>query len=350
VSATLGELAELVQGTIHGDRDLVLHGARPITDAAPGDITFVESEKYAKYLHGCRASAAVVPFVIAANGKSLIQVRDALDAFVTIVRHLQGWTEPAACGIDSRAAVHPRAVVHPRANVGAFAVVGEDSVVGPGCWIHSGAVIGRRCRIGSDVILHPQVVLYDGTVIGDRVIIHAGAVIGADGFGYRCRGGRHWKVPQLGHVEIGDDVEIGAGTTIDRGTFQATVIGAGTKIDNLVQVGHNCRIGQHNLIVSQVGVGGSSTTGDFVILAGQAGVADHLRIGDGAIVGAKAGVSRDVPAGQRVLGIPATAEHDQKRIMITLEKLPEMRRELRRIRERLGLHDEPAPHTHKEAS
>src|SRR5204862_5130966 len=152
-----------------------------------------------------------------------------------------------------------------------------------------GAVVGRDCRLGDDVTLYPNAVLYDGTVLGDRVIVHGNAVLGADGFGYRFHDGRHVKVPQLGHVEVGDDVEIGACTTIDRGTFQATRIGAGTKIDNLVQVGHNCQIGQHNILVSQVGIAGSTTTGNYVVMAGQVGVADHLHIGDGASLGAQSG-------------------------------------------------------------
>jgi UDP-3-O-[3-hydroxymyristoyl] glucosamine N-acyltransferase len=190
------------------------------------------------------------------------------------------------------------------------------------------------------VTLYPGAVLYDGTVLGDRVVVHAHAVLGADGFGYRFQDGRHVKVPQLGHVEVGDDVEIGAGTTIDRGTFQATRIGAGTKIDNLVQIGHNCRIGRHNVLVSQVGIAGSCTSGDYVVLAGQVGVADHIHLGDRAVIGARAGVTKDVPAGQRMLGAPATPEREQKRIMMTLEKLPELRRDLRRVMQHLGLDED----------
>jgi UDP-3-O-[3-hydroxymyristoyl] glucosamine N-acyltransferase len=203
-------------------------------------------------------------------------------------------------------------------------------------------VIGRFCQIGDDVVLYPNVVLYDGTVLGNRVIIHGNAVLGADGFGYRLQNGRHVKVPQLGHVEIGDDVEIGACTTIDRGTFQATRIGAGTKIDNLVQVAHNCQIGRHNLLVSQMGIAGSSSTGDYVVAAGQVGIVDHVHIGDRVIIGGQAGVTKDVPAGQHILGSPATPERDQKRIMMSLEKLPEIRRELRRIKQHLGLKDDAA--------
>jgi UDP-3-O-[3-hydroxymyristoyl] glucosamine N-acyltransferase len=230
--------------------------------------------------------------------------------------------------------------VGPEASVFPFAVVGEGSVVGARCRLHSGAVVGRHCRLGDDVILYPNAVLYDDTVLGNRVIVHANVVLGADGFGYRLHDGRHVKVPQLGHVEIADDVEVGACTTIDRATFQATRVGEGTKIDNLVQIGHNCRLGRHNLIVSQVGIAGSSSTGDYVVLAGQAGIVGHIHIGDAAVIGAQAGVTKDVPAGQRMLGSPATPEREQKRVLASLEKLPDLRRDVWRIKQQLGLTNE----------
>src|SRR5207248_330249 len=206
--------------------------------------------------------------------------------------------------------------------------------------LHAGVVVGADCLLGDDVVLYPNAVLYDGTIVGDRVIVHANAVLGADGFGYRFQNGRHVKVPQLGHVEIGSDVEIGACTTIDRGTFQATKIGAGTKIDNLVQIGHNCRIGQHNLLVSQMGIAGSSSTGDYVVVAGQVGIVSHVNIGDRVVIGGQAGVTKDVADGQRILGSPATPEREQKKILMSLEKLPEIRRELRRIKQHVGLEDQ----------
>jgi UDP-3-O-[3-hydroxymyristoyl] glucosamine N-acyltransferase len=340
VSVTLGQLAELVRGQVCGDANLVVHAARALGEAGAGDITFIESERHAHLLPGCRAAAVVVPDSLPAGGRDVIRVRDPLAAFVTIVLHLQGRTEPAPCGIDPRAVVHPSAAVGPEASIMPLAVVGEGAVVGARCRLHSGAVVGRDCRLGDDVVLYPGAVLYEGTVVGHRVIVHANAVIGADGFGYRLQDGRHVKVPQLGHVEIGDDVEVGACTTIDRGTFQATRIGAGTKIDNLVQVAHNVQIGRHNLLVSQVGIAGSSSTGDYVVMAGQVGITDHVHIGDRVVVGAKAGVTKDVAAGERVLGAPATPEREQKRILMTLAQLPDMRRDLRRIKQQLGLGDD----------
>jgi UDP-3-O-[3-hydroxymyristoyl] glucosamine N-acyltransferase len=340
VSTTIRELAQLVQGQVEGDADLVVTAAQPLGEAQPGSITFLEHDKHAARLRDCRASAAVVPVSYSGAGLTLIRVSDPLTAFATIVRHLHGRAEPPPHGIDPRAWVHPTAQVGENGSIYPFASIGEGSIIGARCRLHSGAVIGRFCRLGDDVTLYANAVLYDGTVLGDRVIVHANAVLGADGFGYRLQGGRHVKVPQLGHVEVGSDAEVGACTTIDRGTFQATRVGEGTKIDNLVQVGHNCQVGRHNLFVSQMGIAGSSSTGDYVVIAGQVGIVDHVHIGDRAMIGAKAGVTKDVPPGQRMLGAPATPEREQKRILMSLDKLPEMRRDLRRIKQHLGLADD----------
>jgi UDP-3-O-[3-hydroxymyristoyl] glucosamine N-acyltransferase len=340
VPTTLRELAELVQGQVHGDGDVPISAARPLADAGPGDITFVEDAQHAGRLQTCRAAAAVVPAAVTPDLPA-IRVADPLTAFVAIVRRLHGRPEPQPHGLDPLAAVHPTARLGQGCSLYPFAVVGEGSVLGARCRIHSGAVVGRNCRLGDDVVLYPNAVLYDDTVLGDRVIVHANAVLGADGFGYRHQQGRHAKVPQLGHVEVGDDVEVGACTTIDRGTFGATRVGEGTKIDNLVQIGHNCRIGRHNLLVSQMGIAGSSSTGDYVVIAGQVGIVDHVHVGDGAVVGAKAGVTKDVPPRQVWLGIPAMPERETKRIVLSLEKLPEMRRDLRLVKDRLGIKETP---------
>jgi UDP-3-O-[3-hydroxymyristoyl] glucosamine N-acyltransferase len=340
VTVTVRQLAELVAGQVVGDGSLDIRAARALGEAQAGDITFVEDARHTARLRTSKASAAVVSADVGADGLTLIRVRDPLEAFITIVRHLQGRREPPPHGIDERTCIHPTARIGPQASVFPFVTIDEGSVVGARCRIHGGVSIGRCCRLGDDVVLYPNVVLYDGTILGSRVIIHANSVLGADGFGYRLQGGRHVKVPQLGHVEIGDDVEVGACTTIDRGTFQATRVGDGTKIDNLVQVAHNCQIGRHNLLVSQMGIAGSSSTGDYVVIAGQVGVTDHVHIGDRATIGAKAGVTKEVPAGERMLGAPATPEREQKRILMTLEKLPGIRRDLRRIKQQLGIPDD----------
>jgi UDP-3-O-[3-hydroxymyristoyl] glucosamine N-acyltransferase len=343
VAATVQQLAALVKGTVEGDASAVIAAARPLGEAQPGDISFVENDKHSREFVNCRASALVVPANLAISGRTVIRVADALGAFVDIVRRLHGLPEEPVHGIDPQASVHPTATLGAGVSVYPFACIGAGSTLGAGCRIHANVAIGRFCKLGDDVTIYPGAVLYDGTVLGNRVIVHANAVLGADGFGYRLLDGRHSKVPQLGRVEIGDDVEVGACTTIDRGTFQATQIGTGTKLDNLVMVGHNCRIGKHNLFVSQVGMAGSSSTGDYVVLAGQVGVVDHVHIGDRTIIGAQSGVPGDVPADQQVLGAPARPIREQKRILISLDKLPEMVRDLRRIKQKLGLADEAPP-------
>ena len=337
---TVRELAELVQGRLHGDGDLAINDARSLSEAAVGHITFVENERQARHLANSRASAFVVPESLPVNGLTLIRVNDPRAAFIAIVERVRGKSPPPPPGIDPRAAVHPSATIGPDASIQPFACVGEGTVVGARCRLYPGAVVGRYCQLGDDVTLYAHAVLYDGCVLGHRVIVHAGAILGADGFGFRQQDGRHVKVPQLGHVEVGDDVEVGACTTIDRGTFQATRIGAGTKTDNLVMIAHNCQIGAHNLLAGQVGIAGSCTTGAYVVMAGQAGAADHINIGDGVVLGTRCGATRDLPAaGGRYLGEPALPAREHHRLYVHLCKLPEMRRDLLRIKSQLGIAD-----------
>lgn len=336
---TVRELAELVHGEIFGDGEQVVDAARPLTDAAVGDITFIEDERHLARFYSSGASAAIVSPTIPINGKTMVRVKEPLRAFIAIVQKMHPVPKPTFAGVHPSAQIHPSVQLPADAAVGAFAVIGEGCVIGARLKVHPGVVVGNFCQLGDDVTLHPHVVLYDGCVLGNRVIIHANAVIGADGFGYRLSEGRHVRVPQLGRVEIADDVEIGAGSTIDRATFGATRIGVGTKIDNLVMVAHNCQIGRHNLFAAQAGLAGSVTTGDYVVLAGQAGVADHLHVGDRAIAGAQAGITKDVPPDHRMFGTPATPDKEQFRFVLSLEKLPEIRRDLNRIKHQLGMTD-----------
>lgn len=337
---TVRQVADWLLGDIVGDETLPIHAARTLQDAQANDITFVEDDKHlprvAKSQANVLITSAQQPPI---EGKTLIRVRDPLGAFIEVYRRLNGVPEEPPVEIHPTAVIHPTAQIGQEVRIDPYAVIGEGAIIGNGCRIHAGVSVGRFCRLGEQVTLYPHVVLYDGCILGNRVIIHANAVIGADGFGYRTQRGRHVKVPQLGHVEIADDVEIGACTTIDRGTFQATQIGEGTKIDNLVMIGHNCRIGRHNLFVSQVGIAGSCTTGDYVVMAGQVGIADHCHIGDRTQLGAKCGVHKDIPADQRMLGAPATPDREQMRILMSLEKLPEIRRDILRIKRILGLDD-----------
>ena len=339
MTVTVRQLAEWVRGELLGDGDQLITAARTLADAQPGDITFVEGDRHLAAWHACRASAAIVPPGVPVNGRPLIRVADPLMAFAQVVQHLRGRPDVLGSGINPTAHIHPSVKLGSGVTVGPHSIIGEGTEIADNCTLHPGVVIGRFCRIGRDVTLHPHVVLYDDSILGHRVTIHANAVIGADGFGYRIQNGRHVKVPQLGWVEIEDDVEIGACSTIDRGTFGPTRVGTGTKIDNLVQIGHNCQIGRHNVLCSQVGIAGSSTTGDYVVMAGQVGVADHLTIGDQVTIGAKSGVAGSIPSHAQVLGSPATPHKEQVRMMITLEKLPDIRKDVQRIKKHLGLED-----------
>jgi UDP-3-O-[3-hydroxymyristoyl] glucosamine N-acyltransferase len=337
VPVTLSRLAELVSGRVDGRADVMIHSARPITSAGPGDITFIENAGNIDALKTCKATAAIVPEAVEVSGLPVLRSANPLAAFIVIYRLLHDIRDPEPVGIDARAVIHPEAVIGAGANIHPYAQVGARTVIGARCTLGPGAVIGPDCRLGDDVVIHANAVLYERCILGDRVIIHAGAIIGADGFGYRMVGGRHVKVPQLGQVEIGNDVEIGASTAIDRSTFDATRIGDGTKIDNLVQVAHNCQIGRHNIFVGQCGIAGSVTTGDYVVIAGQAGIKDHVTIGTAAIVGAQAGVMHDVRAKERVLGTPAVSWRDFTQNMWLASRLGDWRKDLEKIKAQLGL-------------
>jgi UDP-3-O-[3-hydroxymyristoyl] glucosamine N-acyltransferase len=335
VVVTVGEIAVWAGGEVVGDCATAVRAARPLGEASAGELTFVDGDRNLVAWHASPAAAAIVPLNFPPQDRPTVRVADPLLAFAAVVLKLRGPQSQPPTGIDPRAAVHPTAELGAGVFVGPFAVVGEGAVVGPGSAVHAGAVVGPFCRLGADVVLYPHAVIYERCVLGNRVTLHANSVVGADGYGYRLVDGRHVKVPQLSHVVIGDDVEIGAGTTIDRGTFSPTVIGEGTKLDNQVQIGHNCKIGEHNLLVSQVGIAGSCTTGDYVVMAGQAGIGDHIVIGDNVVVLAKAGVHKDIPAGTRVLGTPALPDREMAKIYMTLPKLPQMRRDLEELKARL---------------
>jgi UDP-3-O-[3-hydroxymyristoyl] glucosamine N-acyltransferase len=335
MAATVEQLAALVRGRVIGDGGVAIRAARPIAEAGPGDITFIDDDRYARLLRGSPASAAIVGphFRISAGERpeTVIEVDDPRSAFIAVRSHLAGDPRVRWAGVHEKAHVEPSARLGEGVAVYPFAYVGDGAVVGDGCILHPGSVVGANCRLGAGVTLHPNVVLYEGVALGDRVEVHSGTVLGGDGFGYRTEGGRHVKVPQSGSVEVGPDVEIGANCTIDRGTFGATTIGEGTKIDNLVMIGHNNQIGRHNLLCGQVGIAGSCKTGDYVVMAGQAGIKDHTEIGDKVIVGAQAGVHRNVPSGQNVLGSPAIPVREQRRLFQMIARLPEMHRQLREL-------------------
>jgi UDP-3-O-[3-hydroxymyristoyl] glucosamine N-acyltransferase len=329
MAANLSELARLVGGRVVGDGDLPITGAAVLGEAQPGQITLIDQVEKAVRAGATRASAAVVPSSFVPENLPVIQVDDVHLAFTAIVAHFRPARVEPRMGISPAAIISPTAQLGENVDIHPFATIGDDVRIGANSTIHSGARIMAGCRLAENVTVFPNVVMYENTIVGSRCVIHAGAILGCYGFGYRFCEGRHLLSAQLGHVELGADVEVGAGTTIDRGTYGATVVGEGTKIDNLVMIAHNCRIGRHNMLCSQVGIAGSTTTGDYVVMAGQVGVRDHVSIGTGAVLGAMAGVTNDVPDGSRMIGIPATPEREQKIKQAALTKLPEMRRELK---------------------
>jgi UDP-3-O-[3-hydroxymyristoyl] glucosamine N-acyltransferase len=330
--STLGELAQLVGGQLRGDRAIVIRGAATLREVALGEITLIDHPDRVKQLGATTAAAVVLSKSISCDWPAAIVVDDVHAAFAKIVCHFRPPRANTAVGISPRAIVSRSARWDKNVNIHPGATIGDDCFLGDGTRVLPGAHLLAGCIIGREVTIGPGVVLYENTEVGDRTIIHGGAVIGAHGFGYTQVDGRHIAAAQLGFVRIGSDVEIGAGTTIDRGTYGATSIGDGTKIDNLVQIAHNCRIGRHNLICSQVGIAGSTTTGDYVVMGGQAGVRDHVHIGTQAMLSAMAGITNDVPDRAVMMGIPATPEREQKLKLAALAKLPEMRQEFKAMR------------------
>jgi len=334
MDVSLAELAQLVGGTVSGDETIRVQDIAPQHLAEDVHITFGVDLDHLKRLDRTSAIAILVSNDLCEEEIPLpvVFVDDVHAAVAKLVKHFR----PAPVG-EPEGVVSPVAHVDPTAKIGLgvsvhpLAYIGPNVEIGDGTVIHSGARILPGCRIGKYTIVFPNAVLYEGTIVGDRCLIHANASLGANGFGYSPSSEGHVLSAQLGYVELEDDVEIGANSTIDRGTYGPTLIGEGTKIDNLVMVAHNCRIGKNNLICAQVGIAGSTTTGDNVTMAGQVGVRDHVHIGDRAILGAMAGIISDVPPDADWVGIPATPRREQMRQLLAQSQLPKMRRQLREI-------------------
>jgi len=338
-SYRVSEIAANIGGQLEGSDDPSISGVAGIREAQPGQISFLAHPRYASYVATTRADALIVGFdhvADPAKGPVLIRVADPYVGFLQTLR-LYGAERPKPVP-----GTHPSAVIHPTARLGEGVSIGAHVVIEAGAQLGSrvilmpGVFIGSDSEIGDDSCLYPNVVVREASRLGQRVIVHAGAVIGADGFGYVKAGGVHLKVPQLGTVQIEDDVEIGANSTIDRATTGVTKIAAGVKIDNLVQIGHNVTIGANSIVCAQVGVSGSTQVGDDVTLAGQAGVGGHLRIGDRALIGGQAGVTKSVSDDARVSGYPASDHEQALRVQAHTRRLPELVRDIRDLTERLN--------------
>jgi UDP-3-O-[3-hydroxymyristoyl] glucosamine N-acyltransferase len=342
MSYTAAEVASHLQGEVIGDPATLLTGFAPAANAKPGDLTFAENETYFARAEQSVAAAVLVDREFASERKVIVRVANARIAFAKVLPLF--FPEPVfAPGVHPAAVVDAAAVVDPSAHIGPNCHIAADVRLGARVVIESGAYLGQSVVVGDDSRIFPNVTIYSKTQIGQRVRIHAGSVIGSDGFGYVLDGGAHRKVPQIGFVIVQDDVEIGSNVTVDRGALGPTVIGRGTKIDNLVQIAHNVSVGEHSLIVAQSGVAGSTKMGSYVTLAGQVGLAGHLKIGNRVTIAAQSGVMHDIPDGEKWFGYPAQPDRQMKRQLISIHQLPELIRKVAELERRLREIEPPCP-------
>ena len=323
MTLTTAEIAKLLAGEVLGDANATLTGFANADAAKPGDLTFAENAEYFAAAEASAATAIIAGKDAVSTEKILIRVANPRVAFAKALAIF--FPEPKfAPGIHPSAAIAASAQVDPTAHIGPHCTIGERVKIGANVVLQSGNFVGDDSVLGEATNLFPNATIYSRSQIGKRVRIHSGAVIGSDGFGYVFDTSFHRKVPQIGNVVIGDDVEIGSNSSVDRGALGSTVIGKGTKIDNLVQVAHNVEIGEHCILCSQVGIAGSAKLGSYCVLAGQVGIAGHLKIGNKVTVGSKAGVMHNIPDGEMWLGIPAQPDKQAKRIMIAMQRLPDL--------------------------
>jgi UDP-3-O-[3-hydroxymyristoyl] glucosamine N-acyltransferase len=340
MTLTLRELAVLAGGELSGDGALTITGPAKIEDAGPGQITFVANPKYAHFLNSTRASAVVAPPGLdVPPGRSVIRAENPYFAFMLIVRAFFPEKPFLAPGIHPSAVVGDGVRMGANVRLGAHVVIGDRCRIGDGTELLPGVVLGDDAAVGKNCVIHAGVSLRERVVLGDRVIIHDGTVVGSDGFGFAFEDGRYNKIPQVGTVVIEDDVEIGANVAIDRATLGETRIRKGAKLDNLIQIAHNCVIGEHTAIAGQAGLSGSTVLGRGVRVGGQAGFAGHLQVGDGAIVSAQAGVDKSVPEGIMVSGTPARPHREELRVEAAVRQLPKWMKEIRRLIIRLEMNE-----------
>jgi len=332
---TTGELAKKLGANLIGDAQLVLYGMAPIEDAKPGDLAFLANKKYFKHIENTKATAVIVPPEISSAEPALLVHPQPYYAYSQAVKLFYPGDDYYREGIHESAVIGQNCEIHSSAHIGANVVIEGDVIIGKNSRILPNCFLGRGAKLGDDCLIYANVVLREKTEIGNNVIIHSGTTIGSDGFGYVFRDGCHHKIAQVGRVVIEDDVEIGANCAVDRAALGETRIGRGTKIDNLVQIAHNVKMGENCIIISQVGISGSTKLGNNVILAGQAGLVGHIQIGDNVIVAAQSGVKESLEDGKTYLGSPARDVMHQKRIEAIVNKLPDYIRRLRKLEEKL---------------
>lgn len=321
---TLKEIAQFINGEVVGDENIAVTGASGIKEAAEGDITFLANAKYFPFLEKTHASAVITSRDIEKAPKPIIRTDDPSLAFAKVISLITAYEVKHPKGIHPTVIIGKGVSLGRDVSIGPYTVIDDEVVIGDNTVIYAGCYIGHQTKIGNHTLIYSGVSIRERISIGNRVIIHSGTVIGSDGFGFATISGIHHKIPQIGIVVIEDEVEIGANVTIDRARFDKTIIGRGTKIDNLVQIAHNVLIGENSIIVAQVGISGSTTVGNNVILAGQVGVVGHIKIGDNAIVMAQSGVSKSIPKGATAWGYPAKPAAVAKRVNACVQNLPRL--------------------------
>ncbi|RKY10249.1 MAG: UDP-3-O-(3-hydroxymyristoyl)glucosamine N-acyltransferase, partial [Planctomycetota bacterium] len=322
-------------GEVRGDGQIVIKAVSTLEEAGAGEITFLTNKKYEPLLKSTKASAVIVAKPVETDAALLI-AEDPYYAFMQIVVLLHGHRKHKKVGVSKSSSVAKTAKLGTNCNVYDFAVISDGVQVGKNCCIYPGAFVGPDVKIGDDCIVYANAVIYDGCEIGNRVIIHANAVIGEDGYGFATHNGEHYKIPQIGRVVLEDDVEIGACSTIERATLGDTIICKGTKVGDMVAIGHGTKVGAHCLLVPQVGISGSATLGHHCVLAGQVGIVGHIKIGNMVTIGAQSGVGHDIPDGATILGTPAIEAGKTKRVYASMQHLPAMRKSIRKLEKRLA--------------
>lgn len=321
---TLKEISRIIGGEVVGDGNVVITGVSGIKEAREGDITFVANAKYFPFIEKTRASAIIAPLGLEIKSKPLIRTENPSLAFAKVLSSITDMETKHPKGIHPSATLGKDVSLGKDVAIGPYAVLEDNVSIGDHSIIYAGCFLGHNTRVGSNTLIYANVSIRERITIGNNVIIHSGTVIGSDGFGFAAIEGVHHKIPQIGTVEIQDDVEIGANVTIDRARFGKTVIGRGTKIDNLVQIAHNVVIGENSIIVAQAGISGSTVIGKGVTLAGQAGLVGHITVGDGSIVAAQAGVTKSIPPNTMVSGYPAKPHETAKRVNACVQNLPKL--------------------------
>ena len=330
------EIAKILEGKVIGDEEVLITGVSGIKEAQKGDLTFIANNKYRPLLKSTKASAILVPSDINNTVDAvLIQVENPSLAFANMLNIVGPEPVVFASGIDPTAIIGKDVLIGKNVSIQPYAVIEDHAVIGDDTIIGSCVYIGHYTKIGKNCLIYPHVIIRERITMGDRVIIHPGTVIGGDGFGFATVKGVHQKIPQIGTVEIGNDVEIGSNVTIDRARFDKTYIGNGVKIDNLAQIAHNVSIGDNTIVVAQVGISGSTVIGKNVIIAGQAGITGHINIGDSSIIGGKAGVTKNIPPNTHVTGFPARDKWEDMRLQAYARRQPELAEKIKKLEERL---------------